>query len=106
MCGQSALASGSTNIFSSKNIRQAYLSCRRKKRNTVNALKFEFNLADNLLKLERELNDKSYAPSRSLCGPTCRGLCPTCGKDLNEGDCNCADSRIDPRLAGLKDLLP
>ena len=24
-----------------------------------------------------------------LCRPDCRGLCPTCGADLNEGDCKC-----------------
>lgn len=24
-----------------------------------------------------------------LCRPDCRGLCPRCGKDLNEGPCSC-----------------
>ena len=28
-------------------------------------------------------------PVRTLCNPDCRGLCPRCGKDLNEGDCEC-----------------
>lgn len=26
-------------------------------------------------------------PHRVLCREDCRGLCPVCGKDLNEGDC-------------------
>lgn len=26
-----------------------------------------------------------------LCRPDCRGLCPTCGANLNEGDCGCAE---------------
>ena len=32
-----------------------------------------------------------------LCRPDCRGLCPTCGADLNEGDCGCphADEHTD-----------
>lgn len=45
-----------------------------------------------------------------LCKPDCRGLCPTCGANLNEGDCGCASqaqAEIDPlnpfaALAALK----
>ena len=39
-----------------------------------------------------------------LCRPDCRGLCPQCGKDLNEGNCTCAPSAGDPRWEALKDL--
>ncbi|MCM8801151.1 MAG: DUF177 domain-containing protein [Candidatus Omnitrophica bacterium] len=28
-------------------------------------------------------------PLKPLCSPTCKGLCASCGKDLNEGDCDC-----------------
>lgn len=28
-------------------------------------------------------------PLKPLCRPDCRGLCPKCGKNLNEGNCNC-----------------
>lgn len=28
-------------------------------------------------------------PVKPLCSPDCRGLCPHCGKNLNEGDCEC-----------------
>ncbi len=28
-------------------------------------------------------------PVNPLCSEDCPGLCPTCGKDLNEGPCNC-----------------
>jgi uncharacterized protein len=28
-------------------------------------------------------------PQRSLCRPDCRGLCPTCGHNLNLGPCSC-----------------
>lgn len=41
----------------------------------------------------------------NLCRPDCRGLCPVCGHDLNEGDCGCNRFVPDPRLAGLEQLL-
>lgn len=28
-------------------------------------------------------------PIRPLCKPDCKGLCPKCGKNLNEGGCSC-----------------
>jgi uncharacterized protein len=47
-----------------------------------------------------------HAPPRSLCRPDCPGLCPVCGRDLGNGPCACSKDNIDPRLAGLRDLLP
>lgn len=44
-------------------------------------------------------------PSKILCREDCRGLCPRCGKNLNEGECDCGKSEGDPRLAILKTLL-
>jgi uncharacterized protein len=32
-------------------------------------------------------------PQRLLCRDDCRGLCSTCGRDLNQGDCACHGSR-------------
>jgi uncharacterized protein len=46
-----------------------------------------------------------HLPSHSVCSPDCRGLCPHCGADLNEGACDCEDDSLDPRLAPLRDLL-
>jgi uncharacterized protein len=43
-------------------------------------------------------------PMAPLCREDCRGLCPTCGKDLDEGDCGCAPATTDPRWAGLEGL--
>lgn len=42
--------------------------------------------------------------SQLLCKEDCKGLCFRCGKDLNEGPCNCK-KEADPRLAVLKQLL-
>ena len=41
---------------------------------------------------------------RQLCRPDCKGLCPKCGKDLNDGPCDCREDQ-DPRLAVLGQLL-
>ena len=41
---------------------------------------------------------------KCLCREDCKGLCPVCGKDLNEGPCDCAKP-VDPRLAVLGQLL-
>jgi RNA-directed DNA polymerase len=45
----------------------AYYDCRRRKRNTTNALKFETNLERNIMALYRELIDGSYQPGMSIC---------------------------------------
>lgn len=43
-------------------------------------------------------------PSKVLCKDDCKGLCPQCGKNLNDGPCDCKEP-VDPRLAGLLSLL-
>ena len=40
-------------------------------------------------------------PLAPLCSPDCRGLCPTCGADLNLGPCGCPPATADPRWAAL-----
>ena len=42
---------------------------------------------------------------RYLCTEECKGLCPKCGHDLNEGDCGCDREYIDPRWQALADIL-
>jgi uncharacterized protein len=44
-------------------------------------------------------------PISALCSSQCRGLCPDCGANLNEGPCGCRREGGDPRLAALRDLL-
>ena len=44
-------------------------------------------------------------PAKHLCKETCKGICSMCGKNLNEGECNCNKKEIDPRLQKLADLL-
>ena len=43
-------------------------------------------------------------PLKLLCRDDCQGLCPHCGKNLNEGKCACAETVEDPRWAALKEI--
>ena len=40
-------------------------------------------------------------PDKFLCKEDCKGLCPKCGRNLNDGNCNCDLRETDPRLAAL-----
>lgn len=44
-------------------------------------------------------------PMKVLCQEDCKGLCPICGKDLNEGDCGCDTSYINPKFESLLSLF-
>lgn len=44
-------------------------------------------------------------PLKHLCREDCKGLCQSCGANLNDGDCNCSKTTTDPRLEVLKQLL-
>ena len=45
----------------------------------------------------------SRLPMKPLCGEDCKGLCFSCGADLNKLTCACArDSETDPRFSGLR----
>jgi uncharacterized protein len=45
------------------------------------------------------------APDQVLCRQDCKGICPTCGIDRNAANCDCETVKIDPRWAGLKELV-
>ena len=44
-------------------------------------------------------------PLQTLCREDCKGLCPTCGADLNAGPCDCHGDEGDDRFAVLRSLL-
>lgn len=47
-------------------------------------------------------------PYRVLCQENCKGLCPSCGRNLNTGTCNCEEAHPDARwnaLGNLRDKL-
>ena len=64
-------------------------------------------IEDGFLDMDEQLKAQLEMefPARFLCRDDCKGLCQRCGKNLNEGECDCRDTEIDPRLAPLKKLL-
>ena len=44
-------------------------------------------------------------PMKHVCSEMCKGICQKCGKNLNQGKCDCVEKEIDPRLAVLAELL-
>lgn len=44
-------------------------------------------------------------PMKILCKEDCKGLCSVCGKDLNEGKCDCDTFVPDPRMAAIMDIF-
>ena len=43
-------------------------------------------------------------PMKKLCSENCKGLCPKCGLNLNDGTCQCKEENIDPRWEPLLKL--
>jgi len=43
-------------------------------------------------------------PMQYVCREDCRGICPTCGINLNTGACNCRAETVDDRWAALRQL--
>jgi len=54
-------------VFTKEKLFRAYLACRKTKKNTANALRFEINREKNLFKLLRELQYGTYKISRHIC---------------------------------------
>ena len=52
----------------------------------------------NEIDLQESLEEAAFMalPLRLLCKEDCKGLCPQCGADLNEGDCGCVQETSNP----------
>lgn len=44
-------------------------------------------------------------PVKTLCRQDCKGICPKCGKNLNDGECGCDRTVPDPRMAAVRDIF-
>ncbi len=44
-------------------------------------------------------------PMKILCSETCKGICNTCGQNLNKGTCDCEDTSLDPRMSVIRDVF-
>jgi uncharacterized protein len=61
---------------------------------------------DDVIDIENLLREQILlaVPMKPLCKSECLGICPQCGQDLNQRECQCSAEKIDPRLAKLKVL--
>jgi len=61
---------------------------------------------DDVIDLEQLMGEQFYLslPMKPLCRQDCRGLCPSCGANLNHSTCSCSREWEDPRLAALRAL--
>mgnify|MGYP006282706265 CR=1 FL=1 len=76
----------------------------------------ELDISEDVLKSEMEDEEELYLddiivdnillslPMKPLCSEDCKGICPQCGQNLNEGECDCEIDTVDPRLEKLKDF--
>ncbi len=64
-------------------------------------------IENGFLDMDEQLREQMEIefPIRFLCREDCRGLCPKCGKNLNDSECACVTKEIDPRMAPLQKLL-
>jgi uncharacterized protein len=57
-----------------------------------------------------ELNDtlREYVllalPMQRVCSENCKGICPVCGRNRNQSECDCHTEAVDDRWAALKKL--
>ena len=58
------------------------------------------------LELEDVLREQVLlaVPIKTVCRIDCKGLCPRCGQNLNQGSCTCQTAQDDPRWYALRDL--
>jgi hypothetical protein len=54
-------------VFILEKLWKAYLDCKKRKKNTINALKFEINREKNLIALLKELKSREYKISKHIC---------------------------------------
>ena len=66
-----------------------------------------FTISDDFVDLSGILHDiiEIEKPIKRLCSDDCKGICPSCGLDLNHNDCSCKHNSSNNELNKLKDLI-
>ncbi|MEO5360164.1 MAG: DUF177 domain-containing protein [Nitrospirota bacterium] len=61
---------------------------------------------DGLLDITRMMEEQVILniPMQTMCSSGCRGLCPSCGTNLNIGPCTCVKQPVDERFHVLRDF--
>ncbi len=63
-------------------------------------------IKNKVLDLDELVNEEVslFLPTKILCREDCKGLCPSCGINLNVSKCDCKKD-VDPRMSALLQLL-
>lgn len=58
------------------------------------------------IELDGQVRDRLFLETERfpLCREDCRGICPQCGRNLNEGPCDCTHETVDSRWKALEGL--
>ena len=62
-----------------------------------------YTFEGKMLDISKALKDNIILslPMKQLCSYDCKGLCISCGANLNKTQCNCNNKDTDPRMEGL-----
>ncbi len=71
------------------------------------ALEVDSFVKENMLDVDAFITNEILVawPSKTLCSASCKGICKKCGRNLNEGDCGCEQTELDPRMAAIRDIF-
>lgn len=66
-----------------------------------------YTFQGNTLDISKALMDNLILnlPPKVICGAECKGICYKCGKNLNDGKCNCEEQKINPKMEVLKNFF-
>ncbi len=79
--------SGSMHLNCSRCLREFNVALKK-----VLRLNYHVDRTEPIIDLDQDIKEEIILdyPIKPLCNPNCKGLCPKCGKNLNEGGCSCA----------------
>ena len=79
--------SGSIHLNCSRCLREFNVALKKNLR-----LNYHVDRTEPIIDLDQDIKEEIILdyPIKPLCNPDCKGLCPKCGKNLNEGGCSCA----------------
>ena len=65
-----------------------------------------YRITGEVVDLEPMLRDELTLalPLNPLCREDCKGMCARCGRELNDGACDCTEDTSDPRWAALDEV--
>ena len=79
--------SGSMHLNCSRCLREFNVALKK-----ILRLNYHVDRTEPIIDLDQDIREEIILdyPIKPLCNSDCKGLCPKCGKNLNEGGCSCA----------------